>query len=249
MFESALKAARHYGITVTAVYKCLNQTLISTHGLQFMAESGEPPRPKMQKPRRVVANDLQNMRFGKLLVTKRSSITPAGKVKWACVCDCGKTTTAQTTHLLDGRRISCGCSKLDKTRFRIPAEQQAANELFRNYKKGASSRGYAFALTIKQFSELVFGKCFYCGCKGFGVRNIKYRYNNEDIRVTVIHNGIDRMDNNLGYVTENCVSCCVVCNRAKMRLSFDEFVVYLNNLVSYRTETKNSRQTQSTNVQ
>jgi hypothetical protein len=35
--------------------------------------------------------------------------------------------------------------------------------------------------------------------------------------------GIDRIDNSQGYSIENCVPCCMVCNRAKGILSLEDF--------------------------
>lgn len=44
--------------------------------------------------------DLTGMRFGRLVVLKRSP--DAGKgVKWICRCDCGNTTVTQTAHEID----------------------------------------------------------------------------------------------------------------------------------------------------
>jgi hypothetical protein len=37
-------------------------------------------------------------------------------------------------------------------------------------------------------------------------------------------NGIDRLDNAIGYTAENSVSCCWVCNRNKGTLSYSDFV-------------------------
>jgi hypothetical protein len=38
-----------------------------------------------------------------------------------------------------------------------------------------------------------------------------------------LHNGIDRLDNALGYTTANSVPCCKPCNQAKNDRSVDEF--------------------------
>lgn len=37
------------------------------------------------------------------------------------------------------------------------------------------------------------------------------------------YNGIDRTDNDKGYTTDNCVSCCGKCNSLKGTLSQGEF--------------------------
>ena len=42
-----------------------------------------------------------------------------------------------------------------------------------------------------------------------------------------LYNGIDRKDNNIGYIIENCVSCCGICNRMKMDMSYDDFLNHI----------------------
>ena len=37
-------------------------------------------------------------------------------------------------------------------------------------------------------------------------------------------NGIDRIDNALGYIESNVVACCPICNLAKRNLPVDTFV-------------------------
>jgi hypothetical protein len=38
-----------------------------------------------------------------------------------------------------------------------------------------------------------------------------------------IYNGIDRVNNNFGYLIDNCVTCCTNCNVAKMARTQEEF--------------------------
>ena len=42
------------------------------------------------------------------------------------------------------------------------------------------------------------------------------------------HNGIDRLINSIGYVFDNCVSCCYVCNKMKMNL---DYTVFINQII------------------
>lgn len=62
-------------------------------------------------------------------------------------------------------------------------------QLFYRYKKGALKRGHAFDLTFEQFMSFWGLPCTYCG---------------EDIDTI----GLDRRDNDLGYSTQNIVTCC-----------------------------------------
>lgn len=60
--------------------------------------------------------DLSHMigkRFGNLTIINRDKnhITPSGqsKVRWVCLCDCGKETTVNFSELKSGHTKSCGC--------------------------------------------------------------------------------------------------------------------------------------------
>lgn len=47
---------------------------------------------------------------------------------------------------------------------------------------------------------------------------------------------IDRMDNTIGYVLDNVVSCCGACNRAKGARPYGEFVAWLDRIARFRRE-------------
>jgi len=53
--------------------------------------------------------------------------------------------------------------------------------------------------------------CFYCGQKN-------------DTK------GLDRVDNNKGYLIENVVSCCQQCNLMKRDMSVNDFIVQIENI-------------------
>jgi len=69
---------------------------------------------------------------------------------------------------------------------------------FNHYKYDCTIKRRLFELSFEEFDSTVKDPCYYCGIvqdKGF--------------------NGIDRMDQTQGYVIENCVSCCKLCNFMK----------------------------------
>lgn len=71
-----------------------------------------------------------------------------------------------------------------------------------------------FALTFKQFMMFWQQSCHYCG------DNIK----------TV---GIDRIDSDVGYVIDNCVSCCSTCNYMKRNLSQPDFLEQCKKIIEH----------------
>lgn len=62
--------------------------------------------------------DLTGRRFGRLIAVKHGPKSPAGFVRWECLCDCGNTALVQTGNLLDGHSTSCGCFALEDLRTR-----------------------------------------------------------------------------------------------------------------------------------
>jgi hypothetical protein len=56
------------------------------------------------------ALDLTGQRFGKLLVERCAGSTITGQRLWICKCDCGGKTTATSSILNSGHKLSCGCA-------------------------------------------------------------------------------------------------------------------------------------------
>ena len=75
------------------------------------------------------------------------------------------------------------------------------------YTRNARVSGIQFDLTLEDFKNIIFKDCTYCGAKP---KNVSER--NRNLR---LHNGIDRMDNSMGYFITNIVPCCSVCNSIK----------------------------------
>jgi len=75
-------------------------------------------------------------------------------------------------------------------------------------KHRAAGRGREWTLTEHEAIYLVTQKCFYCGEKPYEGCG-----------------GIDRIENDKGYVRGNCVPCCGYCNIMKGILSREEFLL------------------------
>lgn len=55
--------------------------------------------------------DLTGRRFGRLSVVRR--IDGADRVMWLCQCECGDTSSVQSSNLKSGATKSCGCLNVD----------------------------------------------------------------------------------------------------------------------------------------
>lgn len=180
--------------------------------------------------------DIIGQRFGRLVVVKFSHMLKNESV-WECRCDCGNVVNIRRTTL--GRcTFSCGCLRKDVARKRgvankgrgLPIGISARNKLFDHYKRAAVDRNLEFKLTMEQFQFLTKQNCYYCGiepAQKTGDWKPKGEY---------VYNGIDRKNNNVGYVIENCVSCCKTCNNAKHTMSEQEFCGWISRVYMYKLQ-------------
>ena len=84
------------------------------------------------------------------------------------------------------------------------------------YKSSAITKQLEFKIKIDEYKSIVILPCHYCSIvqeKGF--------------------NGMDRLDSMVGYVTENCVSCCQMCNYMKVSLSASIFVERAEHIATF----------------
>jgi len=133
--------------------------------------------------------------------------------------DCGNTLTDDTRakgkHDKPLRRcVPCYEKLLKCESKRQERERNYKAEAFTNkhviwnhYVKGACTRKIDFTLSKTFFNSLIVQPCFYCS----------YSVPNEV-------NGIDRIDNNKGYIESNCIPCCQFCNSAKGMQHPQEFI-------------------------
>lgn len=166
------------------------------------------------------AVDRAGRRYGRLVAIRPSEERSGGHVRWLCRCDCGNEKIIDGGNLSAGFSMSCGCS-----RMAIPG-RPARNRVYDNYRRSAGRRGYAWELGGEEFDKLAAADCAYCGSPPGTVQ--VYRSH----RFT--YNGIDRVNNSLGYMHGNVVPCCEICNRAKGAKSLGEFLAWISRLISHR---------------
>ena len=80
----------------------------------------------------------------------------------------------------------------------------------------AKKRGIAFELTCEEFSEFWQKPCSYCGA---------------EIKTA----GLDRVNNNFGYLYDNVVSCCWTCNYMKRTTGKMEFIEHCRKIVAFQS--------------
>lgn len=149
-------------------------------------------------------------------------------------CGCGNEKTFWKKSAIKKVK-SCGCG-IDNNG--ITAKQRRTWSFrYHSYRSGALQRKYEWSLTFSEFVKISSGDCYYCSslprsCNCMrdspSVRKDTPNTKEEDYEIFI--NGIDRVNNSIGYTVENCVSCCVYCNRAKSDLSYNEFKEHITNI-------------------
>jgi hypothetical protein len=171
-------------------------------------------------------------KYGKLLVLKREENSKFGTTRWLCQCDCGNIKIILGESLRKGATKSCGCISGGRKRSGL----SPLKRLYSSVKIGAQKRNLKFSISFDNFCLLAKKSCFYCGKEPY-IEHFAYhrtRYSKgKSFDESGLFNGIDRLNNSLGYEKENCVSCCKICNSMKSDLSLEKFYekiteIYLN---------------------
>ena len=100
-----------------------------------------------------------------------------------------------------------------------------AVNIINDIKYKAKQRGKSWNLSHEQAFTLITTECNYCPFVPTWPTN----------RV-----GIDRVDNEVGYEPDNCVSCCNTCNSAKGEKTLEEFMSWIEAVYTKMNKSKKS---------
>jgi len=164
--------------------------------------------------------------FNKLTFIKEAGSKNGNKL-WLCTCSCGKETVARATRIRSGKTKSCGCfiSESNKVNY---------YSLYRRAKSAAKSRNISFSLTVDQFIKLISANCYYCNKEP---EKTLYRRDKNKTPIAK-YMGIDRLDNDKGYLADNCVTCCSRCNTAKLDSNLEDFLEMIRKIYNFRIKKK-----------
>jgi hypothetical protein len=76
--------------------------------------------------------------------------------------------------------------------------------VYKTYAKNANTRNLQFTLSDEDFAEMIAKPCYLCGVEG--------------------STGIDRFNNSIGYLKENCRPCCGHCNLLKKDIQYEKLI-------------------------
>lgn len=105
-------------------------------------------------------------------------------------------------------------------------KQTLLNRLYDKYQRDAKKNKRDFQLEFNDFQKLVLGCCYLCGCAP------KAQFKRSDGRFILV-NGIDRVDNKIGYILSNCKTACKACNFLKGSLKPKDFSKQIRKILTY----------------
>jgi hypothetical protein len=152
-----------------------------------------------------------------------------------CKCICGTTSNVKKYDLVNGNAKSCGCKagELIAKKVSFPTNEAQISNLYSTYKYGAKRRKLEFLISLDKVKSLIFENCFYCGSEPNSFRKSQ-RILKTNQPPPLVYNGIDRINNDIGYTETNVVPCCIICNRAKREMSYENFLLWLDRVVAFR---------------
>lgn len=166
-------------------------------------------------------------RYGRLMVISFAASSGTSKhgkrAYWNCQCDCGRLLVVDGGNLRTGNTSSCGCYHKEKMSGEGSPRYSGGmlKAEYRRQQRSAKIRKLDFTLIETEVEKLFSYSCFYCGQEP-----------QEDNR-GLVRNGIDRMDNRVGYIIDNVVSCCWRCNRQKDSFDSEEFIKHSVKIANY----------------
>ena len=161
-------------------------------------------------------------------------ISPQGKkhIQWELECTrCGKRGKISTTcNINSGRVDSCRCVSctpeiVSKRASGNIKHGSGAIEVYGDYRRSAKKRGIEFNLTLTDATKMFKSDCYYCGDPPTMTKTRKTG--------DFLYNGIDRIDDQKIYTTNNTVACCKTCNRIKHIRPEKEFIQHIKKIIKH----------------
>jgi len=173
------------------------------------------PRHNVIDPRPGQKNiDLVGEVFGSLTVIEYSHNNKYNNKVWLCVCECGEETTATTTALRRGSKISCGCRQYRKGKnvYNYTGYEDITGTKWNSIRTNAIKRRLEFNIDKEDVWRIFITQDKKCAISGLGISFV----NNTA--------SVDRIDNTLGYTKDNIQLVHKNVNLMRNKFSLEYFV-------------------------
>lgn len=199
---------------------------LTTRDLHLYLQENVSLLPYFEKKVKPV-NDLLHQIFGRLTVLERAPNPNTRKndtaAYWRCQCLCGTIAVIRGYSLTSGKTQSCGCLKLEAphlTQFqqaKYSADISAARKVWKR-------RNRYSELPFDDFYRLSQQNCFYCD--SLPSLAVYAEVKSKNSSTPFIYNTLDRVDSSLSHSLSNVVPACLICNRAKLDRTLEQFRQY-----------------------
>lgn len=160
--------------------------------------------------------------YGDLSILKKLDNDSNKHVYYLCMCKCGNLVSKRLDKLKSAKINLCEeCKAINESRSVI----SAINRIYNEYRKSAARRNLAFDIKIEDFILMINSFCHYCGSPPSNKIQTKSGY--------FYYCGIDRLNNLIGYVIDNCRASCKQCNFSKYTLTKEDFVNWARQVVKH----------------
>lgn len=153
------------------------------------------------------------------------------------VCgECGNENTiiwanySKNEHADKFRHLKCGQRRWNTSQQRYADEaskQEIAARVMAKTVSNCKKRNREFSLALDEFIDISERPCEYCGDPPSMRHSVMAAERDRDIP-KFLHNGLDRVDNALGYSKSNVVACCTRCNFIKKDTPKDAWSDFLS---------------------
>lgn len=169
-------------------------------------------------------------KFNKWTVLEKTEERSHKNILWKCKCECGNISKLKASVIKNN--LSKGCRNC-ANKSKLKKGEACFNDLYGSYKRRAKKKQLEFNLSKEDFKAITSKNCYYCGKKPSHQLKIKYnRYNG-----SYIYNSIDRINNSVGYIIENCIAACGDCNKMRNSiLTVEEMKIATKAILKYRSE-------------
>ena len=183
----------------------------------------------------------EGKQVGYLTILYSTAKRKKSSIIWICKCACGNIVEKSTSELnAYGSRKSCNFCKIPRKKT-TPKGYAGITRILQQYKQNSKNRKLDFNLSREDFEKLIIQNCFYCGDFPQSImKDTRYNVTEETKEYSkFIYNGLDRLNNNKGYILDNVVPCCISCNIAKHDKTLKEFTIFVKKIYEHSIKNNN----------
>ena len=169
--------------------------------------------------------NLTNKRIGKLVAIKINHKDKNKRYHWICKCDCGNEKIIRGDVFRKRKITSCGCERVAHNRINNRKYAIQKRLYLNSIQRRQKELGFDIKdmISLELFEKIIYKNCNYCGISPQQQINDNKFNGIKTSDEFIMVNGIDRKNNEIGYLENNIVPCCKHCNTAKMKMTQKEF--------------------------